>query len=262
MNNLRSDSVPLLGIPFDAVSEAETCQRMLDALQAGRGGQLVTANLDFLRRCRSDAEFAELVRQAELVVADGMPLVWASRLQGTPLPERVTGSSLSILLAGHLAQTPHTLFLLGGNPGVADQAAAMLQDRFPGLQIAGTDCPPWGFENDPCELERIGDLLRATQPSVIYVALGSPKQERLIARFRHELPGSWWIGVGISLSFITGEVSRAPVWVQRLGLEWLHRLWQEPRRLARRYLLDGLPFALHLLVGRILVRLRGGPTRW
>lgn len=239
-------SIELDGVRIDVVTEQQVCEWITTELRSGSGGCVVTVNLDHMRRCHYDRSYFELVAGADLVVADGMPLVWAARMQGTPLPERVAGSSLSISLAHSLAEQQMSLFLLGGNEGVAEAAGKDLIERFPGLKIAGTYCPPFGFENDPTEMERIVAALRAAQPSVVYVALGSPKQELLIQKLQGELPKAWWLGVGISLSFITGEVPRAPQWIQRSGLEWVHRLVQEPTRLGRRYLIEGLPFAARL----------------
>ncbi len=217
---------------------------------------MVTANLDHLLRCNRHPEYLDLVRKADLVVADGMPLIWASRIQGTPLPERVAGSSLCLSLAEAISPLGRSIFLLGGNPGVAERAAKVLAQRFPGLIIAGTYCPPLGFERIPAEIDCIRSMIGDTKPDIAYVALGSPKQEELIERLRAEFPATWWMGIGISLSFITGEVRRAPKWVQKMGLEWTHRLSQEPKRLARRYLIDGVPFALWLFAWSASKRLR------
>ena len=244
-------------VAFHHITEAETCRQIAESLARGQGGFMVTANLDHLLRCNRHPKYLDLVRKADLVVADGMPLIWASRIQGTPLPERVAGSSLCLSLAEAISASGRSIFLLGGNPGVAERAANVLAQRFPGLIIAGTYCPPFGFEKIPAEIDRIRSLIRETMPHAVYVALGSPKQEELIDLLRVEFPATWWMGIGISLSFITGEVQRAPKWVQSLGLEWTHRLFQEPKRLARRYLIEGVPFALWLLASSATKRLQG-----
>lgn len=240
-------AVELLGQRVDRLTEAEVVTHILAALDDGRGGWVATHNLDHLRRLTMDGEFAALCRTASLRTADGAPLLWAARLQGTPLPERVAGSNLTVSLSAALAKQRRSVFLLGGNPGTAEAAGEVLTRRYPGLRIAGTCCPDVGFEADEAAVHRLRAELVAARPDVVYVALGSPKQERLIVRLLDDLPQAWFLGVGISLSFITGEVHRAPVWMQHAGLEWMHRLAQEPRRLARRYLAQGIPFAARLL---------------
>lgn len=248
--------IDLDGMPVHAVTEAECVARILAALDAGRGGYVVTPNLDHLRRFHRDAEYRRLAASADLTVADGVPLLWAAKLAGTPLPGRVAGSDLIDSLSAAAARAGRSLYLLGGETGCADEAAGVLTGRYPGLRIAGTHCPAVGFESDPAAMSAIADRLAAARPDVVYVALGSPKQERLIAALRDRLPGAWWLGVGISFSFVAGRVARAPVWMQRTGLEWLHRLTREPRRLAKRYLVEGLPFAAGLAVRCLLRRLR------
>jgi N-acetylglucosaminyldiphosphoundecaprenol N-acetyl-beta-D-mannosaminyltransferase len=189
-----------------------------------------------------------------------MPLIWASRLQGTPLPERVAGSSMITTLSAALDEAGRSIYLLGGNEGTADAAGAKLQGDRPGLTVAGSFCPPFGFERDPNHVRNIADLLSAAAPDVVFVGLGFPKQDRLIAQLKEKMPATWFVSCGISFSFVVGEVRRAPDILQVTGLEWVHRLAQEPRRLARRYLVDGLPFAGRLLLRSLRVRV-GRPVR-
>jgi N-acetylglucosaminyldiphosphoundecaprenol N-acetyl-beta-D-mannosaminyltransferase len=249
-------TVTLLGVPFARFTEQQTIQYILNALTEGRGGWVITPNVDILRRINRDPEFQRLCQNASLFLADGMPIVWASRIQGTPLPQRVAGSTLVSTLSRAVAQKGFSVFLLGGDPGTAEKSAQVLQDRSPNLKIAGTYCPPFGFEKDAQEIQHIKQLLTSAKPDIVFVALGSPKQEKFIAEMRSLLPKAWWLGVGISFSFLAGRVKRAPLWMQKIGLEWLHRLFQEPRRLAKRYLVDDLPFALRLLLSAFTTRLR------
>ena len=253
--------VLLRGARLHPVTESESVRLIVRCLEAGLGGWVVTMNLDHLRRFEKDPRYAELCSRADLVVADGKPVVWASRLQGTPLPERVTGSSLIWTLSEAVGAIHRSIFLLGGEPGTAQPSAQRLAARYPGLRISGVLCPDYGFETRPTELTEIRETLLRAAPDVVYVALGSPKQEELINRLRHLLPHAWWIGVGVSFSFVSGRLVRAPRWLQALGLEWLHRLFQAPRLLARRYLVDGVPYALLLLAGAVLARVfrRTGP---
>ena len=242
-------SISLRGVQFAAVSRQECIDHLLDELAASRGGTVVTLNVDHLRRCETDPQFRAIVEKAEMKVADGMPLVWASRLQRTPLPQRVAGSDLIDSLTGAAAEQHRSIYLLGGNPGTAEAAAKLLAIRYPQLRIAGWHCPPPGFEKDPQSYAATIDLVRSAAADIVYVALGSPKQEQFIQSARASLPNTWWLGVGISFSFLCGDVHRAPQWMQRTGLEWVHRLVQEPRRLFQRYITQGLPFAAKLLVG-------------
>jgi N-acetylglucosaminyldiphosphoundecaprenol N-acetyl-beta-D-mannosaminyltransferase len=249
-------TVALMGLDVAAVSERDTINYVLDALVRERGGWICPANLDVLRQWRDSADVRELVAAADLVVADGMPLVWAGELQGSPLPERVAGSSLILSLTAAAADAGASVFFLGGNPGTADAAVARLTTLSPQLRLAGTLCPPFGFDRDPAWLDRIEQLLRDKSPDIVYVGLGFPKQERLIAALRGRLPTTWFISCGVSFSFVAGEIPRAPAAMQRLGLEWLHRMAQEPKRLYRRYLFHGIPFLVQLLVSALAFRFR------
>lgn len=248
--------VQLARVRLHAVREVECVEHVVSCLARGQGGWIATANLDHLRRLQQPGEFQRVYEQADVVVADGMPVVWACRLQGTPVPERVAGSDLIRSLSAAAGRAGRSVFLLGGEPGTAEAAAAKLAAGAPGLRIAGTCCPPFGFERDPAQVAALRTSLAAACPDIVFVALGSPKQELLIAQLRDVLPGAWWIGVGISFSFVAGTVRRAPRWLQRLGLEWLHRLAQEPRRLGARYLWSGPPFVVRLFAGALRGRWR------
>jgi N-acetylglucosaminyldiphosphoundecaprenol N-acetyl-beta-D-mannosaminyltransferase len=233
----------IMGAPIDAVTETLAVQAILDAAIARQGHWTITANLDHIRRYRSELIAKHLLEEADLVLADGMPIVWASRLAGTPLPERVAGSDMIWSISRAASQRSASIFLLGGDPGVAAGAAQIMQKCNQGLKIAGILCPPVGFESDAQQLERIEREVEGTAPQIVLIGLGFPKQDLLIERLRVRLPDASFVGVGISFSFITGDVSRAPRWMHAIGLEWLHRLFREPRRLVRRYVIDGLPFA-------------------
>ncbi len=234
---------------------------LVDLVVTGPGRWIITPNLDILRQGCTKPEIAELLRRADILVADGMPLIWASRLQRTPLPERVSGSHIIWSIPEAAAKAGKSIFLMGGAPGAAEACAAVLKERFPTLQVTGTHCPPFGFEKSESEMTSARAAIAAKPADIVFVALSFPKGERLIEKIRDVAPGSWWIGVGVSFSFVAGEIKKAPPWMQRLGLEWLHRLVQEPRRLARRYLIDGLPFAARLLIGSALRGLRSRVDR-
>lgn len=242
-----SQSARIMGLRVAALTEHDAVQNVIGSALEDAGTWMITANLDHLRRYHCEPLARRLLDSADAVVADGAPLVWASRIAGTPLPERVAGADLvwSVSAAADRAGVP--IFLLGGNPGVADASARILRAHFPGLDICGTLCPPLGFERDVDEMARIELAVKRAQPGVVMVALGFPKQDILIERLRLALPGVSFIGIGISLSFVCGDEPRSPAWTQAAGLEWVHRLIHEPTRLARRYVIRGIPFAARLL---------------
>ena len=239
--------IELHGFPVHALTEAQVIHFVLSKLDAGYGGWMVPTNLDVLRQFHRDPEVAGICSEASLFVADGARVGWASWLQGTPLPGRVAGSTLISQLSAEAASRGRSIFLLGGDEGTAEAAGDALRRRCPSLVVSGCLCPPLGFEHDPPQMATIEAALRSAAPDIVFVALGFPKQERLIKRLKDRFPQTWWIGVGISFSFLSGRVKRAPYWMQRTGLEWVHRLAQEPRRLSRRYLRNGIPFAVQLL---------------
>jgi len=253
--------VDLLGVPLDPSTEGELVAHVIEAARAGRGGWVVTPNLDILRQCVVDPAIGELVSSADQIVADGAPLVLAARIQGRRLPERVRGSSLIWTLTEAAARAELRVFFLGGNPGTAERTMALLCERYPALIAAGACCPGFGFESDPAEQARIRAEVVAARPDLVFVALSFPKGERLIQQLRDAAPGAWWVGVGISFSYVAGEVPYAPAWLRRLGLEWLFRLAQEPGRLARRYLVLGVPFFARLLVTSLRTRFQGATSR-
>lgn len=220
---------------------------VIAALAVGMGGQIVTPNVDILRRALRDADSRRHVDSASIVVADGKPLVWASRFAGRPLPARVTGADLIWSLSVALAEQGRSIYLLGGRPGTADRARRVLRERLPALTVAGVASPPFGFDTRPEQFQDLCDQVVATRPDLVYVGLGFPKQERVIARLRPRLPASWFLGCGAAIGFVAGAHRRAPHWMQQAGLEWVHRLGAEPRRLMARYLVHDLPFALRLL---------------
>jgi N-acetylglucosaminyldiphosphoundecaprenol N-acetyl-beta-D-mannosaminyltransferase len=244
------DSVDLLGVQFAPLTEDEVVERVIGALDgpAPCGGWILTPNVDVLRQMVADPEVARLVAPASLVVADGMPLVWASRLQRTPLPDRVTGASLlGSLCAALAAGDGHSVYLLGGEPGAAEQAAERLHEQHPRLRAAGWS-PPFGLEASASGLADFAAKITEAAPNIVFCGFGFPKQERVIAALHEQFRDVWFVGCGAAITFAAGRITRAPSWMQRTGLEWLHRLAKEPRRLFRRYVRQDAPFAAKLLV--------------
>lgn len=224
----------LFGIPFHDVTFEETIDWCVRRMRSGRPACLATANVDFLMQAAHDPELQRILLEADLVIADGMPIVWLARRFGPALRERVTGSDLTPLLAAACAREGLSLFLLGGAPGVAEKAAATLVERNPGLQVAGTHSPPLAGLLDLNHADILARL-RQGRPHLLLVAFGAPKQEKFINLHLRKWQVPLAVGVGGTLDFLAGTQTRAPRWVQRIGFEWLWRMGTNPRRLFRRY---------------------------
>jgi N-acetylglucosaminyldiphosphoundecaprenol N-acetyl-beta-D-mannosaminyltransferase len=234
----------ILGVPVDDLNMPEALERLEDFIRIGRltgkSHQIATVNADFVVNSLHDPELRRILQESDMATADGMPLVMGARMLGVPLTGRVTGADLVPALAERAAARDYSIFLLGARPGVAAQAAQILQSRHAGLKIVGILSPPNTsiLEMDQTILEEI----KAAKPDILLVAFGNPKQEKWISMYARELSVPICIGIGGTLDMIAGITRRAPLWMQRSGLEWLYRLAQEPRRLWKRYVLDMVYF--------------------
>ena len=232
--------VNVLGVPVDDVTMSETVDRVTQLVASGRATgrnhQVTTVNVDFVVNARRDPDLMNVLQGASLSIPDGMPIVWVSRVLGTRLRERVAGADLVEQLAERAADTGHRMYLFGSAPGVAARAADLLVDKFPSLQIVADAGPMVGSDGamDDAHVDRIA----SAQPDIVCVALGNPKQEYWISRYGRRIGAPVLIGVGGTLDLIVGEKQRAPAWMQRVGLEWVFRAGQEPRRLVKRYAID------------------------
>ena len=222
---------------IDAIAFDDAVDRIMELAKTAKGAYVVTPNSDHVVRAESDDGFVALCAGADLVLADGMPVVWAGRLMHQPV-EKISGSDLTPRLCAAAAKQGVGIFLLGGMPGDADVAADNLRVVYPGLNVAGTYCPPFGFEHDTAECDRIVAAINGSGARLLFVGVGSPKQEAWIARHRHRLACGVSLGVGITISFIAGRTKRAPLIMQKTGTEWIYRLIQGPKRLTGRYLRD------------------------
>lgn len=226
--------VSILGIPIDDLNTVEVLDRLEEFIALGRFHQIATANVDFLIKAHDDPELKRILRTADLVVPDGMPLVWASRWMRNGLRERVTGADLVSPLAARAVEKGYRLFMLGGDAEVAQAAKTRLETLYPGLRIVGCESPavPNLVTSDCSALLR---RIEEARPDVLLVAFGNPKQEKFIHMHRGRLAAPVCIGVGGTFDFIAGKTKRAPLLVQKLGLEFLHRWSQNPKRLGARY---------------------------
>ncbi len=228
------ERVWIWGVPYAPLTLEGAVAAVSELIREGRPSFFITAPTHYAMLTEELPDLREINERAAFILADGKPLVWASRLLGSPLPERVAGSDLIFHLCEQAAREGSRVFLLGGPPGVAEEAARRLVARYPGLQIVGTECPPFR-EPTPEEEEALVDRIRAARPDLLFVAFGQPKGERWIVRHLDRLGVPVSVQVGASLDFAAGRVRRAPRWMQKTGLEWAFRLWLEPRRLAGRY---------------------------
>ncbi len=229
----------IAGVPVDPIDMAEAISRLRAAIGGPKLFQVSTINLDFMVRAHRDPQIRRIFQRSDLNLADGAPVVWLGRLLGTRVPERVAGADLIPALVGVMAQIGARVFLLGGERGVAAEAAALLIARYPTLVVAGTHEPPRASIEEMNNAEILARIEEA-RPDVLLVAFGHPKQERWIDLHRECLPVSVAIGVGCVLDLIAGRSRRAPLWMQRSGLEWAYRLGHEPWRLIGRYLTDAI----------------------
>jgi N-acetylglucosaminyldiphosphoundecaprenol N-acetyl-beta-D-mannosaminyltransferase len=232
----------------DMASAVETVSQWCTTPREQRCRYVVTPNVDHAVMFQHDTALQEVYAGAGLVLADGAPVVLASRLLKKALPERVAGSDLvpALFEAASLKSdaSPQALrvFLLGAGPGVADRAAKVIHERWTGVEVVGTLSPPMGFEHDDAENERILQAVADCQPDLVLIGLGAPKQELWIGRHADRLQAKAALCIGATIDFIAGEKSRSPRWMQKLGLEWLHRVLTEPKRLAKRYARDAWVF--------------------
>jgi len=241
------ESIRILGIRVDDVTFAETLAWIDQFVADGKSHQIVTVNPEFIVMAQKDLEFREILNASALSIPDGIGLLWASRVLGHPLRERVTGSDLVPLLAERAVRRGYRLFFLGAAPGVAARAAGILGERFPGLIVAGT----FAGSPSPADEASIVSRVQAAQPDILCVAYGAPAQDKWIARNLNRLEVPVAIGIGGALDFIAGTAQRAPHWVQRIGFEWLHRLVHEPWRWKRQL---RIPYFMWLVIQARLTR--------
>jgi N-acetylglucosaminyldiphosphoundecaprenol N-acetyl-beta-D-mannosaminyltransferase len=255
----RATTVNVCGVPVDSLTLRGFLRAVCIQISQRLPGYVVTPNIDHVCRYHTNREFRDAYQHALLSLPDGTPLVWASRLLKTPLREKLSGSDMVYRLSEFAAAKGFKVYFLGAAEGVAAEAANRLATLCPGLTVVGIDSPPMGFEQQPDLNDQVVERLAQSNADICFVALGSPKQEIWMRQNSGRCRVPVMIGIGASLDFVAGRVKRAPVWMQRSGLEWFWRLCQEPRRLWRRYLVHDTFFfwllGLHIAT-QIRTRLR------
>ncbi len=230
--------IKFMNIEIDNLTMEEALNRIDELIQENHSSYVVTPNVDHVIQIEQGGELVEAYKQADLILADGKPLIWISKWYGTPIKEKISGSDLFPRVCELAAKKGYRMFFLGAARGVAARAAEKLMNRYPGLQVVGSYSPPYGFERDEIEMEKIKNQIKESEPHVLVVGLGCPKQELFMFNHREELRVPISFGFGASLDFEAGEIKRAPKWMADHGFEWVYRLFQDPKRLAKRYLVD------------------------
>ncbi|MCR5356562.1 MAG: WecB/TagA/CpsF family glycosyltransferase [Lachnospiraceae bacterium] len=223
---------------IDNLTMNEALERIEEFIKEDKSKFVVTANVDHIVQLDKGGELTKAYEHADMILADGQPLIWISRWYKTPIKEKISGSDLFPKLCALAAAKGYRMYFLGAANGVAAQAAKNLEKKFPGLQVCDTYSPPKGFENDEAEIEKIIRQIKDAAPQILIMGLGTPKQELFIFNNKDELGVPVSLGLGASLDFEAGRLKRAPRWMSASGLEWFYRVLQDPRRLAKRYLVD------------------------
>jgi N-acetylglucosaminyldiphosphoundecaprenol N-acetyl-beta-D-mannosaminyltransferase len=234
-----NDRITLMGCQVDNLSMEETLGRIEQFIQSGLPHQHVVVNVDKLVKASRDAELRRIINECALINADGMPVVWASRLLGKPLKERVAGVDLFEALMRRAGEKGWRVFLLGAREEVVSKVAETYQRKYPKLVLAGYRNGYWKGE---AEEAAVAQQIRDSQADLLFVAISSPKKEQFLGRYQAEMKIPFAMGVGGTFDVAIGRVKRAPVWMQKSGLEWFYRFLQEPRRMFRRYFIEDMAF--------------------
>lgn len=224
----------------DSLNMAEVLDRIDKLIQIKKNSYVVTPNVDHIVQLEKDSELQKVYKNADLILADGKPLIWISNYYKTPIKEKVSGSDLFPLLCEMAGKKGYKMFFLGAAEGVAARAATNLKKRYSNLEVAGVYSPPFGFEENEEEVEKILQMIIKSNVDILIVGLGAPKQEKFIFKYHDRLNVPISLGLGASLDFEAGNIKRAPKWMQKSGLEWLFRITQDPRRMFKRYIIDDI----------------------
>lgn len=225
---------------IDNLTMSETLNEIDKLIQKKKCSYVVTPNVDHIVRLEKDEELQKVYKNASLILTDGKPLIWISKWYKTPIKEKISGSDLFPRVCQLAANKNYTIYLLGAAEGVADTAARNLMKKYPGLNIVGTYSPPFGFEKNKQEMNKIKTQIQDVHPDILIVGLGCPKQEKFMYYHCKELGVPISFGLGASIDFEAGNIKRAPKWMSNHGLEWLYRFSKEPKRLFKRYFVDDL----------------------
>lgn len=232
--------IKFMNTDIDNLTMAETLNEIDKLIQKKNCSYVVTPNVDHIVRLEKDEELQKVYKNASLILTDGKPLIWISKWYKTPIKEKISGSDLFPRVCQLAANKNYKMYLLGAAEGVADTAARNLMKKYQGLNIVGTYSPPFGFEKNEQEMNKIKAQIQEVHPDILIVGLGCPKQEKFMYYHCKELGVPISFGLGASIDFEAGNIKRAPKWMSNHGLEWLYRFSKEPKRLFKRYFVDDL----------------------
>lgn len=253
--------IPLFGLEFQSLDFSAAVDAIADAARLREKGLVITPNVDHIVTVHQRPEVQQIYLGARFLFADGMPLIWTSRLiPGKALPGRITGADLLPALCERAAETGLSVAFVGGLPGIAQQASEAMCKRYSGLRVVGVHCPPFGFERDAGQTQEIIDLCNAGRPDILFFGVGAPKQEIWSHAHLEHLDVGMVLCIGAALDFAAGTLQRAPNWMQRSGLEWVWRMAQDPRRLLKRYLVRDAAF-FRIALREIFSGLRARPAQ-
>lgn len=230
----------LLNMRVDSVTMEEALCMIENMLRKDKKSYIVAVNVDVAMKIEKDPYLKKITDEADMVLVDGKPLVWISKMLKHPVKAKISGSDLVPLLCKMAAQKGYTVFLLGGKEGVAEKAKTNLEGRYPGIRIVSAYAPPFGFENDRTELTKINGMISSLHPDLLIVCFGCPKQEKFIYENISKYNARVSVCAGAAVDFLAGNVRRAPKWMSDHGLEWFYRFLREPRRLFKRYFVDDM----------------------
>ena len=228
----------LLNTYINNVTMPETIAAIEQMIEADKKSYVVAINVDVVMKIEEDSYLKKVVDNADMVLVDGKPLVWISKLHGKPLKAKISGSDLVPLLCEVAAEKGYKIFIIGGKDGIAEQAKEKLENRLPKIKIVGTYAPPFGFEKNESELDKINQMISEAHPDLLIACFGCPKQEKWIYENIEKYNAKVSVCAGATVDFVAGNVKRAPRWMSDHGLEWFYRFTQEPKRMFKRYFVD------------------------
>lgn len=228
----------LLNTYINNVTMPETIAAIEQMIEADKKSYVVAINVDVVMKIEEDSYLKKVVDNADMVLVDGKPLVWISKLHGKPLKAKISGSDLVPLLCEVAAEKGYKIFIIGGKDGIAEQAKEKLENRLPKIKIVGTYAPPFGFEKNESELDKINQMVSEAHPDLLIACFGCPKQEKWIYENIEKYNAKVSVCAGATVDFLAGNVKRAPRWMSDHGLEWFYRFTQEPKRMFKRYFVD------------------------